>query len=285
MQMNFLFLAVVVFTAALTPDWSAGQASALGWQLPEAREVQLGGPLGEAYARGTQRLSQPPYDSPSYLRSDFSFETNRIFVNYSGDISGRFIQITSLISSPGQTLPPALSAVLQDFAKYQKADGHFGREVDWSRPLEPENSNATLLPIFWGNGRLLVGLIEAYRAFGRPDCLAAAKHMGDFYIATADRFLDPAREPEYRMTGTYAAGYVTDYFPGIEGLALLYQTTRDERVAPGRTHGGLLQAVRHLAHRPQPRQPHYPLWPAAPLRNHRQGRIPGASAGPVANGD
>ena len=224
-----LFLSVAVFTAATAVGWSADNASALRWELPQAREVELGGPFGEACVRGTTRLGQPPYDSPSYLRSDFSFETNRIFVNYSGDISGRFIQISSLVAPPGQTLPPTLSAVLQDFAKYQKADGHFGRDVDWSRPLEPENSNATLLPIFWGNGRLLVGLIEAYRAFGREDCLAAAKRMGDFYIATAGRFLDPAREPEYRMTGTYAAGYVTDYFPGIEGLALLYQTTRDER--------------------------------------------------------
>jgi len=31
------------------------------------------------------------------------------------------------------------------------------------------------------------------------------------------------------MTGSHAAGYVTDYFPGIEGLALLYQTTHDQR--------------------------------------------------------
>ena len=49
----------------------------------------MDGALGEAYARGLKRLSLPPYDSPVYLRSDFSFETNRIFVNYSGDISGR----------------------------------------------------------------------------------------------------------------------------------------------------------------------------------------------------
>ena len=31
-------------------------------------------------------------------------------------------------------------------------------------------------------------------------------------LARSDRFLDPVREPEYRSTGTYAAGYVTDYF-------------------------------------------------------------------------
>ena len=61
--------------------------------------------MGEAYDRGVKRLALPPYDSAVYLRSDFSFETNRIFVNYSGDISGRFIQIASLVSPPGQMTP------------------------------------------------------------------------------------------------------------------------------------------------------------------------------------
>ncbi|MCU0871729.1 MAG: glycoside hydrolase family 127 protein [Pirellulaceae bacterium] len=199
------------------------------WQLPEARDVQLGGAMGEAYRRGAERLSQDPYRSAAFLRSDVSFETKRVFVNYSGDISGRFIEIASLMSPPGRMTPETLPAVLEDFARYQQADGHFGRAVDWNSPLEPENPNAVLLPIFWGNSRLLVGLLEAHRAFGRPDLLAAAKRIGDFYIATADRFLDPAREAEYRSTGTYAAGYVTDYFPGIEGLVRLYQATRDER--------------------------------------------------------
>jgi len=202
------------------------------WSLPPAQEVRLRGTLGDAYSQSVQRLSLPPYDSPVYLRSDVSFEIDRIFVNFSGDVSGRFIQIASLISPPGQMTPPALREVLQDIAKYQKPDGHFGREVDWSEQLEFQKTapeNAKLLPIFWGNSRLLVGLLEAWRAFGREDCLAAARRIGDFYIATADRFLDPAREPEYRMTGTYAAGYPTVYFPGIEGLVLLNQATRDER--------------------------------------------------------
>ena len=60
-------------------------AEKIDWRLPDARDVQLGDSLGEAYGQGIQRLSLPPYDRPIYLRSDFSFETNRIFVNYSGD--------------------------------------------------------------------------------------------------------------------------------------------------------------------------------------------------------
>ncbi len=238
-------------------------------RLADAREVQLGGILGEAYQRGVSRLSEDPYRSAAYLRSDFSFETNRIFVNYSGDISGRFIEIASLISPPGQMTPATLPEVLRDVGRYQKADGHFGRDVDWNQPLEPENSNAKLLPIFWGNSRLLVGLIEAHGAFGRSDLLAAAKRIGDFYVATATRFLDPAREPEYRMTGSYAAGYVTDYFPGIEGLARLYQVTREPRYL--RQAEQMAEFFRRFDTLPIDHshgQSHYSPWLAAAIRNH-----------------
>jgi hypothetical protein len=215
--------------AALLTLAGALPAATPRWQLPEARNVQLGGDLGDAYRRGRERLSEDPYRSAAYLRSDFSFETNRVFVNYSGDISGRFIELASLMSPPGRMEPALLAEVLHEIGTFQKADGHFGREVNWNESLEPENPNATLLPIFWGNSRLLVGLLEAHRAFGQPEFLQAAKRLGDFYLATAGRFLDPAREAEYRMTGSYAAGYVTDYFPGIEGLARLYQVTREAR--------------------------------------------------------
>ena len=227
--MNSLFRPMIlVVISQMVGALSAAEPEGT-WQLPEARDVQLGGALGEAYRLGGERLSQDPYRSAAFLRADFSFETNRVFVNYSGDISGRFIEIASLMSPRGRMTPVTLPDVLQDIGRYQKADGHFGRDVNWDEPLEPENPNAKLLPIFWGNSRLLVGLLEAHRAFGRPDLLEAAKRIGDFYIATSGRFLDPAREAEYRSTGSYAAGYVTDYFPGIEGLVRLYQATRDDR--------------------------------------------------------
>ena len=208
---------------------SSGRPGAAEWLLPDPRDVQLGGVTGDAYRRGIDRLSQDPYGSATFLRSDISFEMQRVFTNYSGDISGRFMQIASLTSPRGQMSPAALSELLEDISRFQKADGHFGADVDWNAPLEPESPHAVMLPIFWGNSRLLVGLLEAYRAFGRPEYLEAARRIGDFYIATADRFLDPAREAEYRATGSYAAGYPTDYFPGIEGLALLYMATQDAR--------------------------------------------------------
>jgi len=223
-----LLVCAVSLASAATPTPAPNRSGPV-WTLPGARDVELGGSLGAAYTLGIKRLSESPYDSPVFLRSDVSFETNRVFVNYSGDISGRFMQIASLVSPLGKMTPSTLPEVLKDFGKYQKADGHFGRDIDWNMPMEPESSSAKLLPILWGNSRLLVGLIEAYRAFGNEECLTAAKRMGDFYCATTNRFLDPAHEAEYRMTGTYAAGYTTCYFPAIEGLVMLYKETHDAR--------------------------------------------------------
>ncbi len=60
--------------------------------LPQTRDVELGGPVGMALQHGISRLAQPPY-SVDWLLSDVSFKVNRIFTNYSGDVSGRFIEL------------------------------------------------------------------------------------------------------------------------------------------------------------------------------------------------
>ena len=215
--------------AAGAPGLGAEELPDRRLSLPDARDVKLIGRLGAAYDQCVRRLGQDPYRSLVYLRSDLSFEMKRSFTNYSGDISGRFLEVASLTSPPGLMAPETLPGLLRGIARYQKADGHFGRDVDWNTPLEPESPDAVILPIFWGNARLLVGLLEAHCATGREDLLECARRIGDFYVATADRFLDPAREQEYRATGTYAAGYVTTYFPAIEGLVRLYQATKTER--------------------------------------------------------
>ena len=74
--------------------------------LAPAREVTLAGPLGVALRRGVARLAEPPYTEP-WLRADVSFEINRIFTNYSGDASGRFLELATLTSPPGQPFAAA----------------------------------------------------------------------------------------------------------------------------------------------------------------------------------
>jgi len=193
--------------------------------LPNADEVILGGELNKMLRRGIARLDKPPYSVP-WIMADVSFEVNRIYTNFSGDVSGRFIEIASLASPAGTKPPTALAAVLETITRYQKPDGHFGVDVDWDQRLV---ADAPALTLLWGNARLLNGLIAAAERFDDPQLLESAKRLGDFYVATDDKLCDPRREAEYAASGTYGHSYRCDYFPAIESLALLYQATKDER--------------------------------------------------------
>jgi hypothetical protein len=219
---------------AKIPGASAPSRAAPQWTLPDARDVELGGSLGDAFRQGVRRLGEDPYRSVVFLRSDLTFEMSRWFTNFSGDVSGRFLEIASLTSPAGKPQPAALGELLKTVADYQKADGHFGRDIDWSKPIDdpPDNTDAgkaIRTPVFWGNSRLLMGLLEAHAAFAEPKLLPAAKGIGDFYVNGADVYLDPNREALFKSTGSYSSAYVTDYFPAIEGLTRLYQVTRDDR--------------------------------------------------------
>lgn len=194
--------------------------------LPAADQVKLDGVLGELLERGVGRLALPPY-STDWLLSDVSFKIKRIFTNYSGDVSGRFLELATLTSPPGklmpsETLPPVLEKVLN----YQKPDGHFGVDVDWTKPLKTNDAGITLL---WGNARMLVGLVTAANELNDPKLMDAARRLGDFYVNTSDQLCSPDREAEYRATGTAADSYQVGYFPAIEALVMLYQATKDER--------------------------------------------------------
>ena len=202
---------------------SAGTWPALS--LAEPGEVELGGPVGAAFGRGVERLGQAPYTT-DWLLADVSFKVNRIFTNYSGDISGRFLELASLTSPSGRLAPRTLGLAAAEIAQYQKADGHFGAEMDFGEPI---SKGSPPIPMLWGNGRLLVGLVTAARKLHDTNLLAAARRLGDFYVSSANVFCSTAREAELRATGTYGDGYTCCYFPAIEGLALLYRATGEGR--------------------------------------------------------
>jgi hypothetical protein len=210
-----------------SPLIPAEGASAHGVSAPSfaPNEVTLQGSVGAALDRSIARLSQPPY-SLEWLRADLSFERKRAFTNFSGDVSGRFLEIASLASDPAKPSPATLPGLLATVADYQKADGHFGAEVDWRNDHDVMTTGT---PILWGNARLLIGLVTAHERFHDPKILAAARQLGDFYVTTADIFCDPSRQTAYRASTGYANGFDTCYFPAIESLVRLYWLTQDAR--------------------------------------------------------
>jgi hypothetical protein len=199
-----------------------------GWPLikiPSPDAVRLNGYLGNSLEKGTQRLALPPY-SADWLLSDVSFKIKRIFNNYSGDVSGRFLELAVLTSPDGQLKPAALPIAIESVVSYQKSDGHFGVDIDLDKPMVRNSAEVTML---WGNARMLVGLIVAARELKDERLMASAIKLGDFYINTAHQLCSSARLEEYRSTGTAADSYQVGYFPAMEGLVMLYKDTKDER--------------------------------------------------------
>src|ERR1035441_3335480 len=130
---GYLTLAVFLLGGRLVTA-SETQAAWPRITLAEAKQVQLAGPLAETFERGVARLAGDPY-TLDWLLADVSFKVGRIFTNYSGDVSGRFLELAVLSSPPGRLSPPTLVPALAEIANYQKADGHFGAEMGLSRRL------------------------------------------------------------------------------------------------------------------------------------------------------
>ena len=104
---------------------------------------------------------------------------------------------------------------------HQQADGHFGDPFA-DGPITPKH-----MAMLWGNGRLLVGLMEAHRLTGRADLLQAARRLGGFLLAIAPRLNADAVRQEY-SGGQVAVGYIC-WTQIIEGLVALHDATRDAR--------------------------------------------------------
>lgn len=111
----------------------------------------MGAVWGESLSRGEKRIELAPYNM-SYVLADLDFGMERIFTNYSGDISGRFLELTSLNSSRDNPQPAILRELLEKIPALQKADGHFGADIDWNQPIDfaVDFTKAKMMPAMWG---------------------------------------------------------------------------------------------------------------------------------------
>jgi DUF1680 family protein len=229
-------LASLILAALRAPGQTLSASSPLlpseGGYAPETEtaalypdDVVLNGPFGDALNAGIRRLAISPY-TIKWLRSDISFEESRPFTNFSGDVSGRFIEVASLTSGPAKESPAPLAEVLATVANYQKSDGHFGVDVNWNDPHDVLTRGT---PELWGNARMLVGLTTAYEQYHDSQILDSARKLGDFYVSTADILCDPENQKKYKDAVGYASGFDVCYFPAIESLVRLYWLTRDKR--------------------------------------------------------
>ena len=180
-------------------------------------------PMQERYALTLQRVLKG--DSPAYteefLLADVRPRAERRFTEYSGDLSGRYIGALATAARVYDSDFPGLDQMVKKTIALQKPDGFFGSGFNSSKPTDQD------LALLWGNGRLLVGLLEYYRLKPSAEVLAACKGLGDFLVRIGPLMLSRQMREAFGSQH-FASSYIC-WMQQTEGLAGLYVVTKDER--------------------------------------------------------
>lgn len=153
------------------------------------------------------------------LRPDYP----RRFTNYSGDLSGRYIGAFACMPAHGARLDDIVTKTLT----FQKADGRFGSE---SLKYLPSEMGLEHMALLWGNGRLLVGLLEYHHAHPSAEVLEASRRLGDFLLSVHEACANEVAAARVRDLG---AGGMICFTQLIEGLVMLSEATGDQRYLAG----------------------------------------------------
>ncbi len=145
----------------------------------------------------------------------------RRFSEFSGDISGRYIGAMAMLPPSDPKAAADLDRIVEKTLGYQRADGRFGNDKLVFTAAEVGPAQMALL---WGNGRLLVGLLEYNSAKPSDKVLDASRRLGDFLLKVFDACAKP--EVIERLRGKAANGFIC-FTQFNEGLELLARATGD----------------------------------------------------------
>jgi len=170
-----------------------------------------------------QRILQggPPHFDDAFVLADAVPESTRRFTNFSGDVSGRYIGAMATAARHTGRGFPQLERVVAQTLRLQKPDGHFGAPMSTDRVTNDD------MAMLWGNGRMLIGLLEYYALSPRAEVLASARKLGDFLVKQAPRLNADEVRREYNGE-KFAVGYIC-WTSNLEGVVELYRVTRDDR--------------------------------------------------------
>jgi DUF1680 family protein len=182
-----------------------------------------GGDLSARFDLTVHRVLEggPPRLTDDFVVADAVPRHTRRFTEFSGDVSGRYIGAMATASQEGGFSTETLDRIAGKVIALQKPDGHFGDAMSDGKVLNSD------MAILWGNGRLLIGLLEYYQVKPRPEVLVAARKLGDFLVRISPLLNSEAVRREYNGE-KFAVGYIC-WTQNVEGLVELYRVTRDER--------------------------------------------------------
>ena len=206
---------------ALGPRASARAEAAPGAAGPGLACV----PAGELAARvalTASRLTKGglPEFSRDFVLADVAQDSRRRFAEYSGDLSGRYLEALCVLPA-GDGLD--LDWLAGQIRRHQHPDGRFGNPQLRYTATEIGGLHMAQL---WGNGRLLLGLTQHGLSTGNAESLAAARRLAAFLAGVRDEAARP--EVAERMRGQGAMGIIC-FTQLVEPLVLLASATGEGR--------------------------------------------------------
>ena len=176
--------------------------------------------LSERYRLTLDRVRKR--GTPAYSRelvlADAIPNPVRRFTEFSGDVSGRYIGALSCAAADRHDDYAELRALVPELIRLQKPGGYFAAS------FAPHGITKEDMAVLWGNGRLLIGLLEYARWSQDADAIAAAKRMGGFLARIAPEMNSETVRKQFE-SGSFAMGYIC-WTQIIEGLAELYRVTQ-----------------------------------------------------------
>jgi DUF1680 family protein len=179
-------------------------------------------PIHERYQITLRRVldGTSPAFTEEFLLADVRPTPDRRFTEYSGDLSGRYIGALATAARVYRGGFPNLDALVAKVVALQKPEGYFGSVFHYDKPADND------LALLWGNGRLLVGLLEYQRYKPTPSVLDACRRLGDFLLRVAPLMLSQSIRDEFGAAH-FASSYIC-WTQQTEGLANLYLVTHDD---------------------------------------------------------
>lgn len=175
-----------------------------------------GGELSKRYDLTLERVlagGEPRY-TVDLLAADVIPDDSRVFTNFSGDLSGRYLGALASAGHGDKALD-----ILPELLEHQRPDGSFGN------PLSPSGATDDDMARLWGAGRMLVGLVELHQATEDQRALEAAAKLGDWLLTQTPRFNADAVRAEF-LSGRMATGYIC-WTQNVEALVALGTVAED----------------------------------------------------------
>ncbi|NIA14054.1 MAG: hypothetical protein GWP08_08230 [Nitrospiraceae bacterium] len=181
-------------------------------------------PLGELKVRTEMAIERMLSDAIPAFTEDFILADvaldpayPRRFSNYSGDLSGRYIGAFAM-TDPGAMLAKH-PGLVPKLLTHQRGDGRFG---SMDLVYSPETIALDHMALLWGNGRLLVGLMEYQSVAPSDEVLEASRRLGDFLMGVYEACANEAVAARVKNRG--AAGMIC-FSQLVEGLVMLANAT------------------------------------------------------------